>query len=914
MLSVTVKNLRCEYLNNPLGIDVLEPRLSWMIESGHRGQRQTAYQILAASTPEQLDDDQGDLWDSGKIGSDQSVHVKYGGAPLTSGQRCYWKVRIWDFAGNPSAYSVPAWWEMGLLLPGDWRAAWIGPSAEAPYRPALLLRNELTIARPIKQARAYISGLGYYELSINGRRAGDHVLDPGHTNYDKRALYVTYDVTGLCEVGLNAAAVMLGQGWYGMRNTQSHETWGTPPVLYLQINIEHDDGSLTVWTSNETWKIGSGPIIGLSSYLWNNSEGEIYDARLEKEGWDAPAYDDADWSGAVEISPPAELMSAQMHEPTRVTKTLPPISVATLGPGRLIYDFGQCFSGWVELKTRGQRGAAVNMRFGELLTASGDLDEDNVYNQQNTYILKGGAAESWTPRFTYHGFRYVRVEFDPNLTSVTGLIGEWVHDDVEETGSFSCADELLNRIYEAVRWTQKSLMHSGVYEDCPHRERLGYGDGHMTTEEAIYNFGMAAFYTKWVQDWADTQDAGSGCIYHTAPYHHYSGGGPGWGSSVVLIPWDMYLYYGDTAILAKHYETMKSWVAFLASKTEGNLLQFYALHAEQPEWEFLGDWVAPRRDMTTYDWQNVFEPEPSVADGQPAFEHATGNWPDLASNVLFNSMFLYANMTIVAKIAQLLGDAALASQYYVRAEAVKHAINERFYDREKAVYGNGEQPYQAFALLLDIVPDGESGRVLDSLIRDIEEVRGGHLDTGHFGTRFLLNALTDSGREDIAYKLVSNRTFPSWGYMIEQGATTIWEQWNPHMSRIHSCFVSVGAWFYKGLGGIRMDPEAPGFQHFHVRPFFAENISFAKTTFRSMYGNIVSDWSTDRQGLRLRLEIPANSTADVYLPADCIDRVLEAGRPAQLSAGVSWLGEADGKMVFRLVSGCYHFEVKDVRR
>jgi len=667
--SLSLSGLKSEYRVNPLGLDTPQPRLSWLLDSKERGQQQTAYQVLAATSLDALAKGTGDLWDSGKVSSAESVHVAYGGQPLRSGQRVYWKVRAWDRQDRPSAYSAPAWWEMGLLAPADWQAAWLTRQRPAPRSeqqmfedaPAPLLRKEFAIPKAILRARVYVSGLGYYELRLNGQRVGDHVLDPGWTTYSKRVLYSTYDVTDQLQRGANALGIMLGNGWFnplplrlwGHINPREHLTIGEPRAI-LQLVVEFADGSSQTVVTDETWKVGEGPILRNNVYL-----GEVYDARRAQPGWDRPGFDDASWRRASVAEEPLGPLRAQDAPPVRVTRTLKPVKRTEPKPGVFIFDLGQNFAGWARLSVKGPAGTRVRMRYGELLYPDGTLNgmtavcgqikqggRDYRYDgigapktawQEDQYILKGEGEEVYTPRFTFHGFRYVEV---------TGIVGEHValeglrlNSDVAPAGSFTCSNERFNRIQEMVLWTELSNLFS-VQSDCPHREKFGYGgDIVATSEMAIFNFDMARFYAKATRDLADAVRPNGG-FTETAPFVGIADNGLGeksgpigWGTAHPLLQWHLYQYYGDTRLLEENYELTKRWIALLRASARDHIL-----------------------DNGISDHESLV-PKPRALTG-------TG--------------FYYLNVRLFSQIARALGKKADADEAAALAEQIKAAFNQKF--------------------------------------------------------------------------------------------------------------------------------------------------------------------------------------------------------------------------------------------
>jgi alpha-L-rhamnosidase len=901
--SLKVEGLKCEYRVNPLGLDTPQPRLSWLLESQERGQRQTAYQVLAAVTPDLLSKGKGDLWDSGKVASGESVQVVYGGQPLRSGQRVYWKVRAWDCEGRPSAYSLAAWWEMGLLAPADWRAIWITRKRAEPLSegrmfeddPVPLFRKEFLIGKKISRARVYVSGLGYYELHLNGQPVGDEVLDPGWTAYSKRVLYSTFDVTEQLKRGPNALGVMLGNGWFnplplrlwGHINPREHLTVGEPRVI-VQLVAEFADGTSQTIVTDESWKVGNGPILRNSVYL-----GEVYDARKEQPGWDRPGFDDSGWKQAVSATEPLGPLRAQSAPPIRVTQTLKPVKLTEPKPGIWIFDLGQNFAGWARLRVEGPAGTRVRLRYGELLYPDGTLNGMTAvcgqikqggpnyhYDgigapktawQAQEYILKGQGEEVYTPRFTFHGFRYVEVTGLPGKPTLGALEGLRLNSDVKTAGSFTCSNERFDRIQQMVLWTELSNLFS-VESDCPHREKFGYGGDIVAAGEmAMLNFDMARFYGKAVDDLADAVRPNGG-FTETAPFVGIAdeslgeGAGPvGWGTAQPFLLWRLYQYYGDRRLLEENYELTKRWIALLKSRAQDGIL-----------------------DNGISDHESL-APKPRALTG---------------------TAFYYFNVRLFSNIARALGKDAEAAAAETLAETIKIAFNRKFLQSGTGRYDTATQACQAFALYLGLVPAEEKEHAQAVLVRDIEDTHAGHLTTGIFGTKFMLHALADSGRADVAFRIVNQSTFPGWGFMLENGATTLWEHWefsDNTYSHNHPMFGSVSEWFYKVLGGINPAPDAVGFDKIIIRPQPVGDLNWVKASYDSLHGKVVSEWTRAAGQFRLRVRVPVGATATVFVPAKDATPVTEGGRPVERAVGVQLVRRERGIAELAVGSGEYEF-------
>ncbi len=860
-------NLLCEYVSNPLGIDVTQPRFSWILDYSERSQLQSAYQVLVASKQENLDADNGDKWNSDKVVSEQSINILYEGSSLESGKTYYWKVRLWDKDSKVSPWSKIATFEMGLLKSEDWGGEWIGGED--------LLRKEFTINKDIARARVYISGLGYYELYLNGDKVGPFVLDPGWTDYKKRALYSTYDVTKHLRKGKNVIGIMLGNGRY-----IKTYGYGSPKAL-LQLNIEFIDGSSESIITDNTWKTTSGPV--LSNDIYN---GERYDARLERRGWDTPLYHDSDWDIAkITDTPGGKLVSQASFPSIKVTKIIQPLRITSPRPGVYIYDFGQNFTGWVRLCVSGSRGTKVNLRYAELLDEDGMLNP--VPNRRakatDTYILKGEGKETYEPRFTYHGFRYLEVTGFPGTPTLESIEGRVVHSAVEPRGGFICSNPLINSIHKNVLWGQLSNLMS-VPTDCPQRdERMGWmGDAQLSAEEAIYNFDMASFYTKWVEDIRDSQAEDGSVPDVVPPYWSNYPADPAWGTACVVIPWYLYQYYGDKRILEKNYSLMKKWVDFLSTKAENHILSYFKY----------GDWCPPAHV------------KPVDTPGE-----LTSTW------------YYYHDTLILSKIAGILGKSAHGEKYSGLSSKIKEAFNKKFLLDDH--YATGSQTCNALSLFLDMVPEDKKEAVLKNLIDDIVVTHDSHLNTGIIGTRYILDVLTKYGKVDLAYKLATQRTYPGWGYMIREGATTIWERWEylaggGMNSHNHIMFGSVDAWFYKVLAGINVDPAGPGFRRIIIKPYIVGDLKYVSASIKTIRGTVSSSWIRDKDSLVLNVTLPVNTQAKVSLPRMGLESVIikESGKiiwkDSSYIEGVSGItagNEEDEYVIFNIGSGSYSFEI-----
>ena len=893
--SLTVSGGKCEQRVCPLGIDLPAPLLAWTLESTQRGDLQTAYQVIAASDPARLASGQPDLWDSGKVASGSSLGIVYAGQPLAAGQRVWWQVRVWDRSDQVGAYGTPQWWEMGLLGPAAWHGKWISDGRALPQQdqdfyapaPAPLLRKGFKITGPLKRARIYVSGLGYQELRLNGAKVGDEMLDPGWTSYDKRVLYATHDVTSLLREGDNALGVMLGNGWFnplplrlwGHLNLREHLAVGRPCVI-VQLNIDYADGTSTQVVSDETWRTAEGPITNNSIYL-----GETYDARKERAGWDTAGFDERGWRApAIESAPRGELR-AQSQPPIRVTEELPACKLTEPSPGVYVVDFGQNFTGLARVRLQAAAGTHLVMRYGELLHPDGSLNPltsvcgqiksadgksvggpgaPPVAWQTDTYITKGGGEETYTPRFTFHGFRYVELSglaAAPPLAALTGLR---IHSDVATAGSFACSNERFNRIQQMCRRTFVSNIIS-VQSDCPHRERLGYGGDIVATSEALlFNFDMATFYQKSVRDWADSVRP-DGMLTDTAPFVGIDYCGVGWAMAHPLLVSQLYRYHGDRRLLEEQYATARRWLLLVSDRNPGGIVT-----------DGIGD-------------HESLVPAPV---------------PPLVTPLYFQSAVLLAEM------ARTLGRAEDVTRFSELAEHIRRAYQHEFLDPKTGVAGPGTQACQAFALDCGLVPEALRPQALARLVDDIRTNHQGHLSTGIFGTKFAFEVLSNNDEAALACEVANQPGFPGWNWMLENGATTLWEHWagsDNTYSNNHPMFGSISQWFFNCLAGIRPASDAVGFDKILIAPHAVGDLQWVKATYQSARGPVTSEWNKTDKEFGLHVVVPWGATATVCVPAKDAANVTEGGKPAGQAEGVSFLRIEHGTAVFAVGGGSYDF-------
>ena len=888
--TIRIQRLRCEYRENPLGIDVTNPRLSWQLTSGRRGQKQTGYHVLVASSRDMLAKNIGDLWDSGKIESNQSVSIMYAGVHLVSSQRCFWKVKVWDKDGVSSAWSDPSFWEMGLLKAGDWKARWIDDGKPLPqedadfYRddPAPLFRREFKVSGPVRSARLYISALGYVHARLNGNAVGDHHLDPLWTLPNKRVFYSVYDVGKNLAQGNNCLGVTLGNGWYnplplrmwGHVNLRQRLPVGRPQFI-AQLAIEYVDGSRQLLVSDSSWKVTPGPILRNSIYL-----GEKVDARKAIEGWDRPGLDDRAWDSALIAPAPEGLLQGQPLPPIKVTASVKPVGITEPSDGVYIVDMGQNFGGWARFTFDVPAGTEITMRYGELLYENGALNpmtsacgqikrqkpgadgSPAVAWQGDTYVARGGGPETYTPRFTFHAFRYVEITGLPRRPSLDEIEGLRMNCAVEPVGSFSCSNDQFNRIQTMCQWTFLSNLF-GVQSDCPHRERFGYGGDLVATSDAfMLNYDMANFYAKAVRDWHDSA-LPNGMLTDTAPSVGIQYCGVGWAMAHPHLLVQLYRYYGDRRIIEEQYGTSKRWLDLVRSQNADHIVE-KGLHDHE-----------------------ALEKEKS---------------PPMITPLYCESA------RMLSRLARILGKERQADEYDRLVENIRGAYIENFLDPGTGVVASGIQSVQGFALFLNMLPADERPAALSHLVADITDKHNGHLTTGIFGTRYMLDVLSREGRAEVVHNIVNLRDFPGWGNMLEQDATTLWEHWefsDNTFSHNHPMFGSVSQWFYNWLGGIEPTVDAIGFDAFTFQPQFLEDLDWVRCTHRSVRGSISCDWKRRGDRVALDLHVPVNTSATLILPT--VGAVTEDGCPAADATGVEQISEQDGRLRLRLGSGRYHF-------
>lgn len=888
---LTVKNLRCEYKTNPLGIDVKKPRLSWQIESQERGVAQKSYEIRVAGSEKDLVKGKP-IWASGVQESDASIHVEYGGPTLGTARTYYWQVQVTDQHGHSSGWSTPARWEMGLLEPGDFRAKWITPSlqeeGEGKSNPAPLLRHEFTIKKKVARARLYASAMGLYELDLNGTHVGDQYFTPGWTAYDFRYQYQTYDMTSIVKAGENCLAATLGDGWFRGRMTWDgkRNSYGSKLALLAQLAITYTDGSQEILGTDENWKSSTGPILISDIY-----DGETYDARLEKARWTEPNFDDKTWSGVTVLPTPKAKVVASAGPPVQEIQEIKPVSVLKTPAGETVLDMGQNMVGWIRFQVNAPAGTTITLKHAEVLDKEGNFYTENLRSakQTITYIAKGEGVETYHPHFTFQGFRYVAVSGWPGDVSPDSFRGVIVHSAMAPTGTFESSSALLNQLQHNIVWGQKGNF-LDVPTDCPQRdERLGWtGDAQVFAPTASFNHDTAAFYTKWLKDVAlDQQDDGAVPFVIPNVLSHQTRTGAsasaGWADVAVVVPWTVYEAYGDKRILEEQYSSMKAWVEYMRRQAGDRYIWSSGFS--------FGDWLA--------------------------FATTDSDYPGATTDKDFLQTAYFARSTeLLAKAAAVLGKSEEAEQYSALEAKIKAAFVKEFVTENGRLSPNTQTAY-ALALEFELLPEPLRASAAVRLSADVRKF--GHLTTGFLGTPVLSAALSDYGYLDDAYMLLNRTEYPSWLYPVTKGATTIWERWDglkpdgtfqsPSMNSFnHYAYGAIGEWMYRVVAGIGIDEKHPGYRHILIEPHPGGGLTFAKASVLSMFGKVASGWEIAGEKLLVHVEVPANTTATVQIPNAQLKEVSESGEPIVGQSGVTDARQAGDTVVVEVGSGSYSFE------
>lgn len=880
--------LTCEYMKNPQVVDEEQPRLSWIniAENQENGQAQTAWQIRVATSEAKLR--APDLWDSGKVPGSESFRVIYNGKKLKSRQECWWQVRVWDKDGKVSQWSEPAFWRMGLLDPSDWIATWIGapwqgeealpkpmnPNAPLPELlppPAPMFRKVFSVQKKIKKAVAFITGLGYFEFYLNGKKVGNDELVPNQTNYGKRpnllqqniplpdhfreyrVMYLAYDISGYLSKGKNCAGSILGNGFYNPAKYWA-EGYGTPRFL-AQIHIEYSDGTEEVIVSDKSWKAAKSPLLMDMVYY-----GEHYDARLEQPGWNAPEFDDSQWQKAVERKAPEGKLVAHTAPTDKVMEQIKPAKIEKLRNGNYRVDFGVEISGRVRLKNmEGPAGHKIGIKY-----------LSNTYSGDNSYIFSGKGNENYASRFNWFVFSAVEIENWPGELKPGQITAEMIYTDVKESAVFETSNPLFNQINEIWKRSQKDNMHGGIASDCPHRERSAYtGDGQVACATVMHNFDARAFYHKWIHDIIGAQIIETGYVPNGAPWQPGCGGGVGWGAAICIMPWEFYLQFGALDILKDSYPAMKEYIRYMLTWVDeaGIMLsQRTGRDGKVLRWFNLGDWVPPGK---------------------------------LPPDEMVHTFFLWQCADLTAKSAKALGFEKEAQDYAQLAGKTKAAFQKRFYNPQKGSCGPAGG--NIFALKMGVPPE-QYDKVISALKEDINS-NDGHLDTGIFGTRFFFEVLSENGLHNLAYEAMNKKDEPGFGYWIEQGATTTWEKWNGGGSHNHPMFGGGLTWFYRNLAGMKPDENDPGYRHIIFKPMPVDEVDYVTYSNQTSYGEAGIHWENPENGFNVEVTVPVGCRATVFVPAKENQQILSP-EAAVLA------GSENGYQLFKIGSGVYRFKVK----
>lgn len=882
---VKVQKLTVENRVNPLGLDVKQPRFNWQLISEKRNVMQTAYEIQVATSAEKLAKGKDLVWESGKVNSDQSVYVPYSGKELVSDQKYFWRVKVWDNMQKPSDWSGINYWQTGLFNASDWKAKWIVPGykEDSVMRPSPMFRKQFSSGKAIANATAYISAHGMYEAEINGNRVGDAYLTPGWTAYQQRIQYQSYDVTKLLASGSNVIGVTLGNGWYrgtiGFSNNIN--TYGKDISLLFQLSIKYTDGSSEVINSDETWKSSTGPII--YSEIYN---GETYDARLEKPGWSKTGYDDSQWTGVKTTDFSKDVLVGTYNEPVRKHEVFQPVKFITTPKGEKVVDFGQNLVGWAILKVKGPEGTSITLSHAEVLDKEGNFYTTNLRaaKAQNTYILKGNGEEVFEPHFTWQGFRYVKVEGFPGEIKPENISAVTLYSDMEPTGTFSTSNPLINQLQHNIQWGQRGNF-LDVPTDCPQRdERLGWtGDAQAFSRTASFNMNVKNFFTKWLKDLEADQVNGAVPFVIPNILGKNSVNSAGWADVATIVPWNMYLAYGDKRILENQYSSMKAYVESIKRVSKNDLWNS-GFH--------FGDWLFYRPDDDN--------------DGRAA----------VTDKYLIAQCFYANSVQLLINAAKVLGKNDEASQYSELLGRIKKAFVNEYLTPSGRLVSSTQTAY-VLALNFDMLPEDLRSQAAERLVENVKNYNY-HLTTGFLGTPYLCHVLSRFGYPDIAYKLLLQETYPSWLYPVKMGATTIWERWDgikpngtfqtPDMNSYnHYAYGAIGDWMYRVMVGMDTYQDEPGYKHIRIKPVTSGGFDFAEASLLTYYGNLHAGWKTENGKIIMDIEIPANTKANVYIPGLNVTDITESGKPLNQNKDLQIGKTADGYIEVMAGSGIYHF-------
>ena len=887
---VKVEHLLTENQVDPISIDALVPRFSWKLNAGERRDvMQTAYEIKVISYS-YLKKGKHEVWNSGKVMSGQSVYVPYGGETLLSGQKYYWQARVWDNTGKASEWAPEASWQMGLLNPADWKAQWITPGfvEDSVNRPSPLFRKNFSLTKKIASATAYMTAHGLYEAQINGHRVGDAYLTPGWTSYNKRLQYQAYDVTNLLQQGQNAVGAELGNGWYRgfIGYDPKPNLYGKDIALLFQLEVTYMDGTKETIVSDDSWKSSTGPVRFAEIYY-----GATIDDRMQQKDWSVTNFDDKSWSGVKVQDFSKSILVATYNEPVRKHETFKPVKIFNTPKGEKVIDFGQNLVGWVQMKVTGNTGDRITISHAEVIDKAGNFYTENLRTarSQDTYILKGGGEETFEPQFTWQGFRYIKVEGYPGDLKPEDFTAIALYSDMAPTGSFSCSNAMVNQLQHNIQWGQKGNF-LDVPTDCPQRdERLGWtGDAQAFSRTASYLMNVHNFFTKWLKDVSADQYA-SGSVPFVVPNvigksaTDGPGGSTGWADVCTIVPWNMYLAYGDKRILENQYSSMKAWVDYMQRQSKNDLWNT-GFH--------FGDWL--------------FYSVNDDTDGSSA----------ITNKYLIAQCFWAYSTQLLINAANVLGKTDDAAAYAALLAKIKAAYL-REYVTPNGLISSDTQTAYVLALQFDMLPENLRVQAADRLVANIRRYHN-HLTTGFLGTPYLCHVLSRFGHADVAYRLLLQDTYPSWLYPVKMGATTIWERWDgikpdgtfetPTMNSYnHYAYGAIGDWMYRVIAGIDTKTEGAGYKQIIIKPAIGGDLQDAAADYETNYGKVSSHWKIDGGNLELDVAVPANTTATVYIPATSGSNVTESGKPLASAPDIKMGGAVAGYVVVNAGSGVYHF-------